>query len=241
MLTESTMRSERADDPPLRPLRIRSIPISPNRSITHTIRTSRTVTEGPVGDTERAAQNDGQRVRSRPPISTHMPVIFASGDQGCAGVSARRLTRPFRLRCSLVIAGLLPRRSSRGFPPIRAVSTEKKSHATAAWECRNCDHVISDRSGDGLMPLSLRIRQTVEEARRWPRPTSSPCMRWWPQVGFSAASRMMSWRISVAVEGRPGARVGWVQWWAMRRRCQRSKVSGVTSQPVRQARGAQRP
>jgi hypothetical protein len=38
---------------------------------------------------------------------------------------------------------------------------------TAAWECRNCDRVMSDRWGAGLMPLVLRIRQTVDEAMLW--------------------------------------------------------------------------
>jgi hypothetical protein len=41
-----------------------------------------------------------------------------------------------------------------------------------------------------------------------------------------------------AVAGRPGRRVGWVQWRAMRRRCHRSKVSGVTIQPDRRCRGS---
>ena len=40
-------------------------------------------------------------------------------------------------------------------------------------------------------------------------------------------------RSSAAVGGRPGGRCGWVQCRAMRRRCQRNSVSGVTSQPAR--------
>ena len=40
-------------------------------------------------------------------------------------------------------------------------------------------------------------------------------------------------RNSTEVQGRPGAGQGWVQWRAIRRRCQRSSVSGVTSQPAR--------
>ena len=49
---------------------------------------------------------------------------------------------------------------------------------------------------------------------------------------------MMSRRTSAWVEGRPGFWASWVQWLAMRRRCQRSKVSGVTSQPWRRRRGS---
>ena len=48
------------------------------------------------------------------------------------------------------------------------MSTVKKSQATAAWECKNCDQVTSDRSGAGSMPLALRMFHTVDEAIRWP-------------------------------------------------------------------------
>jgi hypothetical protein len=40
----------------------------------------------------------------------------------------------------------------------------KKSQATAAWECRNCDEVTSDRSGARSMPTDLRMLHTVEDA-----------------------------------------------------------------------------
>jgi len=118
------------------------------------------------------------------------------------------------------------------------VSTVKKSQATAAWECRNWDQVTSDRFGAGPMPLVLRIFHPVDEAMRWPRPTSSPWMRRYPQVGFSTARRRMSRRISFEVGGRPGPRVGCVQCLAMRRRCHRRRVSGVTIQPFRRWRGS---
>jgi hypothetical protein len=48
----------------------------------------------------------------------------------------------------------------------------------------------------------------------------------------------MRLRICRAVDGRPGGRVVWVQWRAMRLRCHRSSVSGVTSQPLRRGRGS---
>ena len=41
-----------------------------------------------------------------------------------------------------------------------------------------------------------------------------------------------------APTGRPGGRCGWVQCRAMRRRCQRNSVSGVTSHPARLGRGS---
>jgi len=120
-----------------------------------------------------------------------------------------------------------------------AVSTVKKSVATAAWERRNSVQVTAERVGAGSMPWSLRICHTVEDAILWPRPTSSPWMRRWPQVGFSAARRTIRRRSSIAVGGRPGRRgLGWVQWRAMRLRCQRSSVSGVTIQPSRSRRGS---
>ena len=114
------------------------------------------------------------------------------------------------------------------------MSTVKKSHATAAWERRNSVQVTSDRFGAGSMPLSLRICHTVEDAILCPRPTSSPCMRRWPHVGFSFARRTINCRSSAVVGGLPGRlRGGRVQCLAMRFRCQRSNVSGVTIQPCR--------
>ena len=113
-----------------------------------------------------------------------------------------------------------------------------KSQATAAWDRRNCDQVTSERVGAGSIRALLRICQTVDAARRWPSPASSPWMRRYPQVGFSAARRSASRRSSAEVDGRPGGRCGWVQCPTMRRRCQRSSVSGVTSHPARLGRAS---
>ena len=77
-----------------------------------------------------------------------------------------------------------------------------------------------------------------------PRPSfrhpqaSSPWMRRYPRVGFSAARRSASRQSSADVDGRPGGRCGWVQCPTMRRRCQRNSVSGVTSHPVRLGRAS---
>ena len=113
-----------------------------------------------------------------------------------------------------------------------------KSQATAAWDRRNCDQVTLQRVGAGSIRALLRICQTVDAARRWPSPASSPWMRRYPQVGFSAARRSASRRSSAEVDGRPGGRCGWVQCPTMRRRCQRNSVSGVTSHPARLGRGS---
>ena len=78
----------------------------------------------------------------------------------------------------------------------------------------------------------------MDAARRWPSPASSPWMRRYPQVGFSAARRSTSRRSSAEVDGRPGGRCGWVQCPTMRRQCQRNSLSGVTSHPVRLGRGS---
>ena len=63
-------------------------------------------------------------------------------------------------------------------------------------------------------------------------------MRRYPQVGLSAARRSVSRQSSAEVDGRPGGRCGWVQCRAMRRRCQRNSVSGVTSHPARLGRAS---
>ena len=118
------------------------------------------------------------------------------------------------------------------------VSMAAKSQATAAWDRRNCDQVTLERVGAGSTPAFLRICQTVDAAIGWPSPASSPWTRRYPQVGFSAARRSVSRRSFAEVDGRPGARQGWVQCRALRRRCQRNSVSGVTSHPARLGRGS---
>ena len=83
------------------------------------------------------------------------------------------------------------------------------------------------------------VRDSVHEdsaspriaARQRPRPSFRH-----PQ-GLLVAMSMMRRRTEAAVDGRPSARQGWVQWRAIRRRCQRSRVSRVTSQPARCGRG----
>ena len=57
-----------------------------------------------------------------------------------------------------------------------------KSQATAAWDPRNCDQVTLERVGAGSIRALLRICQTVDAARRWPSPASSPWTRREPQV-----------------------------------------------------------
>jgi hypothetical protein len=57
-------------------------------------------------------------------------------------------------------------------------------------------------------------------------------------VGFSESRCRMSRRSSGVVGGRPGSLLAWVEWRAMCRRCHRSRVSGVTIQPLRCGRGS---
>jgi hypothetical protein len=87
-----------------------------------------------------------------------------------------------------------------------AQSTWKKSVASivAAWVCKNCRHVVSVfRCGTGGIFSAFRIRRMVDALTRWPSLSSSPWIRWYPQLLFSVASRSMSAVISVLTGGRP--------------------------------------
>ena len=85
----------------------------------------------------------------------------------------------------------------------------------------------------------VSVCHTVVLAIVWPSRASSPCIRRCPHVGFSLARRTTSWRSSASMGGRPVRRVGgWVQCLAIRWRCHRSRVSGVTIQPWRSWRGS---
>ena len=85
-------------------------------------------------------------------------------------------------------------------------STWKKSVArtVAACACRNCRHVASVcRLGAGGIFSALRTRRIVDALTRWPSLSSSPWIRWYPQLRFSAASRPISAAISALTGGRP--------------------------------------
>jgi hypothetical protein len=90
------------------------------------------------------------------------------------------------------------------------VSTWAKSMARIAWArvVRNCFHVGPDRRGDGSRPVVLRIFHTVDAARTWPSPMSSPWMRRYPHPGFSRASWSTRSRTGRRTGGRPGWRRG---------------------------------
>jgi hypothetical protein len=122
---------------------------------------------------------------------------------------------------------------------VRAQSTWKKSVASvvAAWVCRNCRQVVSVCCfGAGGIFSALRTRRIVEALTRWPGLSSSPWVRWYPRPWFSRASRPVSTAISGRTGGRP-VRFGQARFGAIRRRCQRSTVPGVTSRCVRRRRG----
>jgi hypothetical protein len=80
----------------------------------------------------------------------------------------------------------------------------------AAWAFRNWRHVVSVwRFGAGGIRWALRIRRIVEAPIRWPSLSSSPWIRWYPQLLFSVARRSMSAAVSALTGGRPRAvRVG---------------------------------
>ena len=80
--------------------------------------------------------------------------------------------------------------------------------------------------------LALWAHSVTIRGRRWhSRPLAAV-------AAVSAARRSVSRRSSAEVDGRPGGRCGWVQCRAMRRRCQRNSVSGVTSHPARLGRAS---
>jgi hypothetical protein len=90
------------------------------------------------------------------------------------------------------------------------------------------------------MPARLSTNHTVLGAMAYPSRVSSPWMRRYPQVGFSAASRRINRRSSGGVAGRRGGRWGLVQCRLSSCRCQRSNVSGVTNRWRRRCLGSSR-
>ena len=107
-----------------------------------------------------------------------------------------------------------------------------------ASDARNRYKIRYTRTQNRPPSRQVNYHGRVSGTHRWPSPASSPWMRRYPQVGFSAARRSASRRSSADVDGRPGGRWGWVQCPTMRRRCQRNSVSGVTSHPARLDRGS---
>ena len=112
----------------------------------------------------------------------------------------------------------------------KIMSTWKKSQASrpSAWVCRNARQEVSPFAGAGLGRRARRIRRTVASLTWCPSRDSSPCTLRYPQAGFSCASLSTRARISWLVPGWPGW-FGYVHLRVIRRRCQASSVSGVTS------------
>jgi hypothetical protein len=71
------------------------------------------------------------------------------------------------------------------------VATVKRSQARmpVAWVRRNVRHDASIRRGAGSRPAVCKMRHTVAGPVRYPRPASSPCIRLWPQPGFSSEAK----------------------------------------------------
>ena len=135
------------------------------------------------------------------------------------------------------------RRPDRALLAGKAVSTVKKSHATtlAAGERRNSRQLGPERLGAGPRPARASSRRTVLGETDRPSLSSSPAIRWYPQRGFSRASRSTSSRVVASIGGRPGVARGYVQRLRTSSRCQRSSVCGATSRPWRRAGGSRRP
>ena len=85
--------------------------------------------------------------------------------QGC-GVTPRIRMR--RVACSITV------RTWAWVPPGKSAVKKSLARIASAWERRNCDQVGPVRRRAGLMPLALRISQTVDAATLTPRPASSP-------------------------------------------------------------------
>ena len=59
------------------------------------------------------------------------------------------------------------------------------------------------RLGAGGIRSALRTRRIVDAPTRWPSVSSSPWIRWYPQLWFSVASRSISAVTSALTGGRP--------------------------------------
>lgn len=87
--------------------------------------------------------------------------------------------------------------------PVR-VRVSKKSQVSrvSAWLRMKSAQVVYWRWGEGSIPCSLSISQTVEAATLMPRAASSPWMRRYPQALFSRARRKTRVRMERTVRGR---------------------------------------
>jgi hypothetical protein len=94
------------------------------------------------------------------------------------------------------------------------------------------------RFGAGRIRSALRTRRIVDALTRWPSLSSSPWMRWYPQLLFSVASRSISAAISALTGGRPVWGVGLLL-------CDQAAVppqdGAGRDQPVRPQRSGQMP
>ncbi len=125
-----------------------------------------------------------------------------------------------------------------------------------ACPARNARQVCPDRVGTGSMPASLSIRHTVDGAILYPRPVSSPWMRWLSRPGCAGyaefgitlvpPSRCSRWpsrsisAVSSALAGGRPVRCVQVHFRVTRRRCHRRMLPGVTSRCIRRLLGKSR-
>ena len=123
----------------------------------------------------------------------------------------------------------------------KTVSTVKKSHATipAAWRRRNPRQVVLAHLGAGSSPWRrMVVRIAVAETHAKAQQLALDALI--PQRGFSRARRTISpWR-SASCGRRPCPRRGKIHDPAIRWRCQRSSVSGLTKKQDQRDRGSTR-
>ena len=66
--------------------------------------------------------------------------------------------------------------------PISMTNRQYRRCSDAAWACRSCRHVVSERrSGAGGIFRALRTRRIVDALTRWPSLSSSPWILLYPQ------------------------------------------------------------
>jgi len=124
------------------------------------------------------------------------------------------------------------RAAPRGRSRWRASSMPGCAGTSASWR-RYAVAVPAGSSG------ALRTRRIAGALTRWPSLRSSPWIRWYGQPWFSVASRSISAAVSALTGGRP-VRCGSARVRAIRRRCHRRTVPGLTSRCTRSVAGRSR-
>jgi hypothetical protein len=109
--------------------------------------------------------------------------------------------------------------------------------SAACWR-RNCLQLTLARLGAGSMPSRWRMFQTLLGDSEMPSPTSSPWIRWYPQVSRVLRREAQHKSSRLRCKWRPAGRPRrYVQRRRMNGRCQRTSVAGWTRSECLRARG----